>query len=198
MLAINGYDSKVAGELRTIVAREEVDEEVIGFRPPQIPEAERYVFCAGHLHGGSILERDFYDTDLASDVNFRNVVWVTERIFQKNPWARVCVVGSESGITGSFDWFYAGSKAAIHNYVENRKVSEHQQLVCVAPWIIEDSGMTIRRTDHEVLARHRLEHPKKRFLLSSEVATMIHYLLYIDPGYINNIVIRMNGGRHAR
>lgn len=197
MLAISGYGSKIAQELKDIVEREEVDEEIIGFRPPQIPEAERYVFTAGFQGGRHVLNTDFYETDATLDMNFRNIVWVLERLFQKTDHARVCVIGSESGIVGSWDKLYAGAKAALHQYVETKALRENQQLVCLVPWIIEDAGMTMRRTDLTNLAVKKINHPKKRFLKSAEVARFVHFLLYIDLGYTTNCVIRMNGGGHA-
>ena len=69
-----------------------------------------------------------------------------------------------------------------------------QQLVAVAPSIIEDSGMTKVRTDHENLAARCQANPKGRFLKAIEVARLVRFLLYDDKGYINNTVIEMNGG----
>ena len=108
------------------------------------------------------------------------------------------MIGSESGFAWGFDGAYAGAKAALHCYVENKPLRPKQQLVCIAPGIIEDAGMTERRMDKENLEKRRKDHPKHRFLTSDEVAKLAHFLLYVDQGYISNVVIRMNGGDHAR
>lgn len=161
-----------------------------------VDDPERYLFCAGVLSGKQ--EPDAREITSMLVVNYVHVVRACECILSANPFARICIIGSESGISGSFDKIYAGSKAAIHSYIETRRVGPHQQLVGIAPSIIEDAGMTLRRTDTENLERRWKSHPKQRFLKSEEVAELVVFLLYQDRGYICNTVIRMNGGDHAR
>lgn len=194
-LIIVGYGSTISARLREIV-----DDDVTRATYDQLPlEADRYLFAAGVLIGKPVEELTAEERSRAMDVNFFGPIKACEEVFKANTRARVCVLGSESGITGSYDRAYAGSKAALHQYVTTRKCSSpEQQLVCVSPGIIDDAGMTTRRTDRINLDRRRDNHPKRRFVTAQEVARLIHFLLYIDRGYISNTIIRMNGGEHIK
>lgn len=161
--------------------------------PP--PLAQRYLFAAGVLHGLPITGQTRDHLAETAWANFHEVARACERIIAGNDGARICVIGSESAYTGSYDAAYAGAKAALHAYVETRRLrSPLQQLVCVAPTVISDAGMTLRREDHLALRARADAHPKKRWLLAREVAAMVKFLLYDDAGYTTGVVIRMHGG----
>lgn len=159
----------------------------------------RYLFCHGAIASRSI--RDQSEKEIAESffVNCARTIQLCDEIISHDKEARICIVGSESGFTWSFDGTYAASKAAIHRYVETKRLLHtQQQLVAIAPTIISDAGMTLRRTDKDRVATRAATHPKGRFLRSCEVAKLIHFLLYEDEGYISGVVIRMNGGEHTR
>jgi NAD(P)-dependent dehydrogenase (short-subunit alcohol dehydrogenase family) len=196
MLAITGFRSRISQEVIRLLWRKDYAQR---FDPAMSPlDANRYLFCAGVLAGKSAATVQDGEIEAMLSVNFSRVVLDCERILEANPEARICIIGSESGYSGSFDRIYSGSKAAIHSYIETRRLRPHQQLVGVAPGIIEDAGMTLRRTDHANLEKRKACHPKQRFVTSEEVARLILFLLYEDRGYISNTVIRMNGGERAR
>jgi NAD(P)-dependent dehydrogenase (short-subunit alcohol dehydrogenase family) len=159
-------------------------------------DCDRYLFAGAVLHGVAITSNPRFAAE-TFEANFTATVRAIETILDENREARVCVIGSESGFSGSYDMAYAGSKAALHLYVEQRRIKERQQLVCISPSIIEDAGMTIRRRDAETLRLRRNGHPKQRFLKAAEVARMAHFLLYVDEGYTTGVTIRINGGEHA-
>jgi NAD(P)-dependent dehydrogenase (short-subunit alcohol dehydrogenase family) len=139
------------------------------------------------------------ETTTSFEANFAMVARQCDLILATNDKARICVIGSESGFSWSFDGVYAASKAAVHRYVETKRLrTPYQQLICIAPSIVGDLGMTSRRTDAANLERRKLEHPKQRFLTAAEVCQLIHFALYVDDGYLTNTVIRLNGGAHAR
>jgi NAD(P)-dependent dehydrogenase (short-subunit alcohol dehydrogenase family) len=194
MLAVTGYRSQIVTELRKLLP---VDEEVvrlsadIKFDPTL---CDRYLLCAGLLRPKMLSEQDADEIGESLAVNAIRPIRTCDAVLEANPLARIVVMGSESGFTWSYDGAYAAAKAALHRYVETKKLKPHQQLVCVAPSIIADTGMTERRQDKENLERRRLEHPKQRFLTALEVAKLIHFLLYTDQGYVSGQVIRMNGG----
>lgn len=158
----------------------------------------RYVFAQGFLHGKRILETEPELIQKCLSVNLIDIVRQCERIFADNDEARICIVGSDSGIKGSFDETYFLAKAALHAYVRERRVGRRQQLVAVSPSIILDSGMSRRREDRtKILASQRFL-PKGRFVTSIEVARLIRFLLWDDLGYVSNTVVIMDGGKHAR
>jgi NAD(P)-dependent dehydrogenase (short-subunit alcohol dehydrogenase family) len=193
VIAIRGPRSRIAQELIGLTR----DHVVPVGRGEDMPlDCERYLFCAGLLLGK---RKDQYTPAEITETMSANCWAVTdqiERIISANDLARICVIGSESGIAGSYDEIYAESKRRLHHYVETKKLrTPAQQLVCVAPAIIEDAGMTLRRTDN--LDARRAAHPKKRFLLAREVARLVYFLLYRDSGCLTGITIRMNGGAHC-
>jgi 3-oxoacyl-[acyl-carrier protein] reductase len=196
MIAIRGHSSSIALQLvKMLKLGETVCNIERGERMPY--DADRYLFCAGVLRNEPVERQTDGEISESFRVNCAQVIAGCERIIKHNPRARICVIGSESGFAGSFDGIYAAGKAGLHRYVETRRLlSACQQLVCVAPGIIEDSGMTRRRTDMDALKARVERHPKRRFLKAEEVARVVHFLLYVDQGYITNQVIRMNGGEH--
>lgn len=197
MIAIRGFNSEIVKALIPLLPTGEIPLDV--GRGKFIPlDCERYLFCAGIMHGKSIHDHDGASLYESFGVNLFTTIKDCEEILHLNSRARICVVGSESGISGSYDGVYAMAKAALHHYVQTRRLTEPaQQLVCVAPSIIADAGMTMRREDHPLLELRAERHPKKRFLKCAEVASFIHYLLYVDRGYTTNTVIRINGGEHT-
>ncbi len=138
------------------VMRNTSDWSSLGWQPAgHLPvDAERYLFAAGHLEATTILEQGAAEIARHLAVNLMAPVKAAEHVLARNPVARICVVGSESAIKGSHNTTYGVAKAALHRYVETRRLEyPGQQLVCVAPGMIADSGMTRRRADqHNVEA----------------------------------------------
>lgn len=198
MIAIRGIHSAIAQELIKLLPKgEEVREIDRGERIEYEDRADRFFYCQGLLRPKSLIEQTGSEKNESLWVNAIRIIRDCDLILERNPKARICVMGSESGFAWSFDGAYSAAKAALHRYVETKRLSTpDQQLVCVAPSIIEDAGMTIRRKDQGNLIQRRLEHPKRRFLQAAEVAAMVHFLLYVDRGYTTGVVIRMNGA-HA-
>ncbi len=192
MIAINGLTSTIATAFLKVLGAEPFVAWRDLAKPP--PPAERFLIAQGYLKGRSAGDHDAETGPATFQTNFLAVAAACDNIFVDNPTARVVVIGSESGFSGSYDTAYAGAKAALHLYVETKKLKPDQQLICVAPGIIGDSGMTHRREDLDRLAGREQAHPKRRFLRAVEVARLVHYLLYEDEGYLSGAVIRMNGG----
>jgi NAD(P)-dependent dehydrogenase (short-subunit alcohol dehydrogenase family) len=197
-LAINGGSSAIA---RALVSEWTPPSEVVYSIPrgADMPlTAMRYLFCQGLLFGK---RADELTDDQVAECYHVNFTWVAnqcDRILDANDYARICVLGSESAFAGSYDGAYAGAKRELHGYVETKRLrTPDQQLVCIAPSIIADAGMTTRRTDLDNLERRRTAHPKGRFLKATEVASLIHHVLYVDSGYLSGVTIRMNGGAHT-
>ena len=190
MLAVTGYNSRIVQELIPLLPQ---GEEIIRI-DGEPPVCDRYLFCAGSLRPKTLLQHDPSEIEESLRVNLIRPMQLCDSILDANDKARICVVGSESGFSWSYDGVYAASKAALHRYVETKKLRPGQQLVCVAPSIVENCGMTLRRQDVENLERRRAEHPKRRFIRAVEISRLIHFLLYVDEGYISGQVMRVNGG----
>src|SRR3989304_3989175 len=190
MLAVTGYNSRIIQELRHLLPQGEQIVRIEG----DAPFSDRYLLCAGVLRAKRLAEQSADEIAEAMHVNLARPMKLCDDIRARIDNARICIVGSESGYVWSYDGAYAAAKAALHRYVETKKLRPGQQLVAIAPSIIEDTGMTQARTDLENLERRKLENPKRRFLKAAEVARLIHFLLYQDEGYLSGTVIRMNGG----
>ena len=191
-VVITGWRSFIASEFRKLT-----DDEAIWAKPcevEQLPTAERYLFCHGLLRSKLLEDQTSEERAEGWMVNYHSVVDHCDWILRGNPHARICIIGSESAYRGSYDETYAVAKMAVHQYVERKDLKPGQQLVAISPSIIADAGMTKRRRDTGNLKRRLAEHPKRRFLLSKEVARMAHHLLYEQP-YISGTVVRMHGGQ---
>lgn len=189
MLAVTGLNTTIVQSYLTMRPQTVVR---ISARPSlahptpelKVPHADRYILAAGVLTPATLLKQTEKQIVDSLCVNFVNVVRICEEILHNVEHARVCVIGSESGINWSFDDTYAASKAAVHRYVETRGVKRKQQLVCVAPPIISDSGMTRRRHDYPTVLQTR------RSVTSKEVAEVIDSFFSSEID-LNNIVVRM-------
>ncbi len=190
MIGIIGARSTISLALIDLLPQDE--EHILN---PVVDDMPRYFIASGFLKGQTIRDQSRRDAEQAWRMNFVDVAQRCDSIIASNPLARICIVGSESGIQGSFDAAYAGAKAAMHLYVETKRLrTPEQQLVCIAPTVIEDSGMTQRRNDlGECLVRGAARR-RGRWLQSADVARLAHFLLYTDDGSISNTVIRQNGG----
>jgi NAD(P)-dependent dehydrogenase (short-subunit alcohol dehydrogenase family) len=156
---------------------------------------DRYFLCAGVLYGLQAADMLEHERVTTVAVNFSDVVTFCDEVLDVNCNARICIVGSESGYAGSYDMLYAGAKAALHMYVERKKLKwPGQQLVCIAPTIVENSGMTQRRTDLDGTLERGQARRRGKWLQAEEVARLAHYALYVDSGALCNTVVRLNGG----
>lgn len=105
------------------------------------------------------------------------------------------VTSSISGKLSSFDTVYASCKAAVDLSIKatSLKIPASSRLNGVSPGIIEDAKMTTMRTDKEILEAKKQLTPTKKFTTASEVAQMVHYLLF-EARNINGENININGG----
>jgi NAD(P)-dependent dehydrogenase (short-subunit alcohol dehydrogenase family) len=194
LIAVRGGGSAIVKALRPMVT----EWLVVQPRGHDMPIcADRFLFCAGVLRSKSRDEQTDAEIEEGYRVNLWQVTDDCERILSENDKARICVIGSESAYTGSFDGVYADAKRSLHRYVEQKKLKPGQQIVCISPGPIEDCGQFTRRLDTWRTDERMARHPQKRFLKAIEVARLVHFVLYVDEGYLSNVVIRLNGGEHT-
>lgn len=197
MIAIRGADSAIAKALVGLLPKWECWVAVPRGETPPV-DASRYFFAQGLLRSKPMAEQTEDEITESMAVNAAQVIHQCDYLLGANANARICVMGSESGYSGSYDETYSVAKQKLHRYVETKRCKyPGQQLVCVAPSIISDAGMTLRRDDTEGLEQRRMSHPKRRYIKSIEVARLVHFLLYADCGYMTGTVLRMHGGTPA-
>ncbi len=191
MLGITGYHSSIA---KAYPRGANADREIIADRIENLSfVCDEYLLCGGVLHGKEITE--ISDEELAETfaVNYTSIAKFCDELFSVNKEAKVCIIGSESGVKGSYDMAYAGAKAALHLYVETKKLNfPEQNLVCVSPTIIEDSGMTQRRDDLKEVLKRGKQRRMGRWIKAEEVARIAHFALHEVA--LANTVIHVNGG----
>ena len=196
MIYARGADSEIVTSLEKLYPVSPVNR-----GSPMPVSARRYLFCVGKLEQKNIRFQTEEETQETFWVNFTQVVKECDWLIDNNPDARICVMGSDSGFKGSFDAAYAGAKAGLHNYVENKRLRHpHQQLVCVAPSMVAGTRMNRNRCEDGIKAlQERLHsHPKGRMVTTLEVARLIHFLLCVDEGFTTGVTIRINGGEHCQ
>jgi len=172
------------------------------FKKNQIKEiinADKILLLQSIISSKDFLKRNHKNVVDQFTINFLSVIKICEIALNKNKNVRIIILGSESGVKGSFDIVYGLMKSAIHKYVEERQIKfPNQQLVCVAPSTIIDANMTLNRKDKHNVKASILKNPKKRGLKSSEIANLLYDIFYKHTDYISNTVIRVDGGKFAR
>jgi NAD(P)-dependent dehydrogenase (short-subunit alcohol dehydrogenase family) len=130
--------------------------------------------------------------------NFMVPATILESLNTDNREFLFIYLSSESATKGSYDLNYAAQKCAMNLIIkELQPANKNSNIIGIAPSMIEDAGMTLRRTDSNNVQRARSEHPKKRLAKTEEIVSLIDYL--IDEGtYISNTIIEVNGGKFAR
>lgn len=190
-VAILNNRSSIAREFRKLIPPGE--DEVLDPKTPM--SADRWLMCDGYLAGKALPAISREDDIKSWHRNFTDPAALCELILDHVFNARIVIISSESAYRGSFDMAYAGAKAALNLYVETAQLrTAGQQLVAIAPTIIIDSGMTQRRPDLDVVIARAAQRRAGRWLNAIEVASLAHFLLYVDNGAITNTVIRMNLG----
>ena len=158
-----------------------------------------YVFNLGYIQPKRMLAQSSSDIFKSLSINALFTIKSCEYILERNPIARIFIIGSESGKKGSFDTSYFLAKSMLRAYTKERKLAyENQQLLLISPSTIEDGKMTTSRSDTETLDIYRKNHPKRRFLNSAEVAHLLCDLIKNPSTYLCNTEIELNGGKFSR
>ena len=194
-LCITGFTSTIAQAYIGIMAADDARPDVVDIydiRKAPI-DCDEYLLCAGVLVGKRIGEMTQEEIDKTMSVNFSDVAAFCVKLFDYNKHAKVCIIGSASGVKGSYDMAYAGAKAAMHLYVESKRLTHpRQHLVCVAPTIISDSAMTERRTDLGDCMKRGRERRLGRWLRASEVAEIAYFAMH-QPALCNTVIHAQGG-----
>ena len=145
------------------------------------------------------LSKNYKEIQEQLNTNLLSTINICEIALLNNKNVQIFILGSESGLKGSFDIIYALTKSSIHKYVEERKIFfKNQQLVCIAPSTIIDAKMTINRKDKNNVKKSINNNPKKRGLYSKEISKLIYDLSFNNSKYLSNTVIHVNGGKFSR
>lgn len=159
-------------------------------------DLDAYLICCGYLAGKSLSEISGEEVDRTMRANFVDPAQLCDRILEVNDHARICVIGSESGISGSYDAAYAGAKAAMHLYIETKQLrTPAQQLFGIAPHIVADSGMTLARKDQDRVKAAAARHRAARHISAMEVAQVAADGLFGRTRFLSNTVVSLRGDK---
>lgn len=213
--AIIGASSKISQELTHILDKKNLNYTLFGrdrcknsidainfsdndFEKILNCDASHYLFNMGVLHNNRLVNQTKSEIVDSLLVNLIFPIACIDRLLSKKPELKVVILGSESGIKGSFDTTYFLAKAALRAYVRERSISyPNQSILLLSPSTIEDASMTTSRKDQDRLAEYKSMHPKKRFLTSYEVANAI-FDLFAMSDYFTNTELELTGGKLAR
>tara|TARA_B100000886_G_scaffold334302_1_gene289626 strand:+ start:5387 stop:6034 length:648 start_codon:yes stop_codon:yes gene_type:complete len=164
-----------------------------------IKNSDKIVILHSKLSSKSHLKKSLKDITNQICLNLTSTIKICEIALNSNPKARIVILGSESGLKGSYDIIYALTKSSIHKYVEERKIKhKDQQLLCLAPSTISDGKMTLKRKDKKNVKNSININPKKRGIESKEISIFIYKLLFEITDYVSNTTIHINGGKFSR
>lgn len=209
-ILIIGKKSKIAKEFIKKINKSEIfspskfewDMKDINFNKDQIKKivsSDKILLFQSILSSKQFLIRKQSDILNQISINFLSVIKICELAMQKNKNVRIIILGSESGIKGSYDIIYGLMKSALHKYVEEKKIKfPDQQLICVSPSTIIDAKMTLKRKDKKNVMKSVLSNPKKRGIMAHEIADLIYNIFYRTTDYLTNTVIRVDGGKFSR
>ncbi len=164
-----------------------------------IKRSNKILLLQSVLNSKDFLKRKQDEINDQININLISVIKICEIALRYNKKVKIIILGSESGIKGSYDIVYGLMKSAVHKYVEERKIKfPKQQLVCIAPSTIIDTKMTLKRNDKKNIIKSIKDNPKKRGLRAKEIANLIYNIFYSSTDYITNTVIRVDGGKFSR
>ena len=164
-----------------------------------IKNSDKIVILHSKLSSKSHLKKSLKDITDQICINLTSIIRICEIALSTNPKARIIILGSESGLKGSYDIIYALTKSSIHKYVEERKIKyKDQQLLCLAPSTISDGKMTLKRKDKKNVKKSININPKKRGINSKEISIFIYKLLFEITDYVSNTTIHIIGGKFSR
>jgi short-subunit dehydrogenase len=186
-------------EIKAISIRESMKEIIDNQLPKKITQNynegyKNIIIASGLLLPKKTLEKNFDEIQRSYKTNLILPVLISELLLSKFNNVKILLIGSESGVKGSYDTEYWLSKAALLSYAKERKVKTHQQLNILCPSVVKDSPMTENRHDSKEL--NELTAPKGRFLSASEVVKLSQQVFKNE--YLCNTSINLDGGKFAR
>ena len=173
-------------------------------------------FIEEHLGGVDILinnaaidlsnmwhEKNAEDFRRTLDVNVVGAYNVARRIsnhMMDNKWGRIINISSTNGINTYYPMCveYDASKAALISLTHNLSVefAPYVTVNAIAPGFIGTEA-ELRGYDEEFLKSEEEKILVGRYGKPEEVANLVAFLVSEDAGYINNSVIRIDGGQYG-
>ena len=209
-ILIIGKNSKIAKEFIRMIDNSKIfspsklewDMKNLNFKKSKINKikgSDKILLLQSVISSKFFLKRKQTDIMKQISINLLSVIKICEIALKYNKKVRIIVLGSESGIKGSYDLVYGLMKSSLHKYVQERRIKfPNQQIVCISPSTIIDSKMTLNRKDKKNIKKSVYLNPKKRGIKSFEIAELIYNIFYKSTDYLTNTIIRVDGGKFTR
>ena len=148
-------------------------------------------------------EKNAEDFRRTLDVNVVGAYNVARRVanhMMDNKWGRIVNISSTNGINTYYPMCveYDASKAALISLTHNLAVefAPHVTVNAIAPGFIGTEA-ELQGYDEEFLKSEEEKILVGRYGKPEEVAKLVAFLVSEDAGYINNSVIRIDGGQYG-
>lgn len=154
------------------------------------------IFCTGILLGQKFLDYTINDAKNVFNINFFSIINLFSLLlknFKKN--ASVFFISSISSERGSFDPYYAASKAALNMMVKNlaKDLAKKIRIIAVSPSLIENSKMYYDMTKKNRV-KHLKKNPQKSLVKKKDIAKILLSLSLNHWKKLNGINLNLNGG----
>lgn len=163
---------------------------VEAFRPIDV-----VVFASGVLPGKAI---NAYSLDEMADVmgvNATGAALVAQQVLPRMRSGHLLILGSISGLRGSYDPIYAASKAALIGLAKSlaKYNADQARVNYVAPALVEDSAMFYDMTP-ERRQHHAAASPTGKLITKTDLAEIIVDLTGPAWKHLNGAIIDLTGG----
>jgi short-subunit dehydrogenase len=154
------------------------------------------IFCSGKIYGKNFSKYTFKEAKNLFDINFFSPLNVFKEIIRNIKQSGLCLfISSISSEQGSFDPFYASSKASLNMMIKNltKEYSHKMRLLTLSPSLIEKSKMYFDMSKNN-RKKHINKNPQKSLLKKDDLAKI---LLDLEKNYwkkLNGINLNLNGG----
>ena len=148
-------------------------------------------------------EKKAIDFKKTLDVNVIGAYNVARRVYKRmldNKWGRIINISSTNGINTYYPMCleYDASKAALISLTHNLSIefAPYVTVNAIAPGFIGTES-ELKGYDEEFLKSEQEKILVGRYGKPEEVAKLVSFLISDDASYINNSVIRIDGGQHG-
>ena len=98
-------------------------------------KSDIFILLSGHLQSSDLIKQTQENRINSFLINSIGPVLFSEYILKKKTNARIIIIGSESGMKGSYDLTYALAKSSLRMYVRQKSIGINQQLLLLSPSI---------------------------------------------------------------
>lgn len=154
------------------------------------------IFCTGFIYGKKFSDYTLNEAKNIFDINFfsiLNLFSLLKKNFKKD--ACIIFISSISSEQGSYDSFYAASKAALNMMIKNiaKELAKKLRIIAVSPSLIKNTKMYFDMTKENRL-RHIQKNPQKSLILKEDLAKILFHICQKEWKKLNGVNLNINGG----